>query len=130
MSMHHSQTKGALSFFTNDGEGSRGNNDSIFTFKVPAFRLRCLHLESSHTRNCRPAWALIIHPEPCASPASAPGLCAYLDVCLPLGLHLQLPVQPAVYNWWRVSPLTGIIKASPFPAICNLSGSSWQRVSS
>lgn len=90
-------------------KGSRGNNESIFTFHMVVCRIRCLHLETSHTRDCGPVRALIIHPETCASLAGAPWLFTYLEVCLPLGLHLQLAIQSAVHHQWRVSPLTRII---------------------
>lgn len=126
---HQLQTHRAVSFFTNDGERESGEEGVYFCLKVAAFRIRCLHLEISHTLSCGAVQALIIHSETCASTASSPWLFTYLKVCLPLRLHLQLSVQSAVHNQWGISPLTRIISASQLPAIFNLLGSHWQRIS-
>ena len=80
-----------------------------FYLKVAAFRRRCPHLEISRTLDCESVQVLIIHSETCASWAGAPWLFTYLEVCLPLGLQLQLSVQSTVHNQWRRSPLTRII---------------------
>lgn len=105
---------------------SRGNTECIFTFKVAAFRIRCLSLQTSPTRNCGPVQSLIIYSGSCACLGSPPWLFTYLEVCLPLGLHLQLTVQ---HSLWRVSRLSRITSASRFSALFNLLGSHWQHIS-
>lgn len=81
--------------------------------KLVASRIRCLHLEISHTFHCTRVQALIIHPE---TLADAAWLFTYLEVCLPLGLHLQLSIRSAMH-----STVSRVID-SQLPAIFSLGG--------
>lgn len=68
--------------------------------KLVASRIRCLHLEISHTFHCTRVQALIIHPE---TLADAAWLFTYLEVCLPLRLHLQLSIRSVMHSPWRIA---------------------------